>query len=236
MITFSAVTVRIGGARPLSDLTVELDGDVHGVIGPNGAGKTTLLNTLSGFLPVTDGTVSAFGTDLAGMSSRRRARWGIRRTFQTECLATDLTGRSNVAVMADEMVPRSRRRAAVQRALEVTGLAEPDVPVGAMNAYQRKLVEIGRALVGQPRLLLLDEPGGGIGTQESEHLSEVIRRIPQEYGAMVVLVDHDVELVASTCPQVTVLDFGSLLASGPTQSVLAEPRVRDAWLGTADVT
>jgi ABC-type branched-subunit amino acid transport system ATPase component len=235
MIALSGVTVRLGGARPLSDLTVTLDGDVHGVIGPNGAGKTTLLNLVSGFADLTAGDVRAFDRDLSTMSPRRRALWGVRRTFQTECLAGELTGRGNVAVMADGAVPRRERRAAVQQALEVTGLAEPDLPTGAMNAYQRKLVEIARALVGAPRVLLLDEPGGGIAPQETEALKTVIRRIPEAYGAMVVLVDHDVDLVAATCPRVTVLDFGELLATGPTAEVLEDDRVRAAWLGTADV-
>jgi branched-chain amino acid transport system ATP-binding protein len=235
MIALSGVTVQLGGARPLSDLTATLDGDVHGVIGPNGAGKTTLLNLLSGFVGLTAGSVHAFDVDLSTMSPRKRALWGVRRTFQTECLAPELTGRGNIAVMADEAQPRSRRKAAVEQAIEVTALTEPDVPTGAMNAYQRKLVEIARALVGEPRVLLLDEPGGGIAQQESEALKTVIRHIHEAYGAMVVLVDHDVDLVAATCPRVTVLDFGELLASGPTNEVLEDDKVRAAWLGTADV-
>jgi ABC-type branched-subunit amino acid transport system ATPase component len=234
VIELSGVTVQLGGARPLSELTVDLDGPVHGVIGPNGAGKTTLLNVLSGFLDI-GGEIRAFGTDLHPMSARRRALWGMRRTFQTECLATALTGRANMAVMADTSLPRDRRHRAVAQALEVTELEEPDAPVAALNSYQRKLVEIGRALVGAPRVLLLDEPGGGIGTGEREHLARVIGRIPAEYGAMVVLVDHDVELVATCCPRVTVLDFGELLATGEAREVLARRSVRDAWLGTEDV-
>jgi branched-chain amino acid transport system ATP-binding protein len=235
VIELRDVTVVLGGARPLSGLTADLDGAVHGVIGPNGAGKTTLLNALSGFVDLAGGTLRAFDTDLHRMSPRRRALWGLRRTFQTECLAPELTARANVEVMADMSLGRSARRAAVDRALALVGVGDPDAPASTLDGYQRRLVEIARALAGEPRLLLLDEPGGGIAGQETERLAALIRRIPDEYGAMVVLVDHDVELIASTCPRVTVLDFGELLASGPTDEVLAEQRVREAWLGTVDV-
>ncbi len=232
MITINSLSVDFGGVRPLSNLTVELSKPVHGVIGPNGAGKTTLLNVLSGFVVPVSGTMNVDGHDLLAMSARKRARWGLRRTFQTEQLAADLTARENITVMLDSTDGRHRHRAQVDDMCDVLGIVRRDVPVGALDTYERRMTELGRALVGHPKVVLLDEPGAGLSTRESGALANIIRSIPERFGAQVVLIDHDIDMIIDTCEWVAVLDFGQLLANGPTASVLDDDRVKTAYLGT----
>ncbi|EHN10218.1 Branched-chain amino acid transport ATP-binding protein LivG (TC 3.A.1.4.1) [Patulibacter medicamentivorans] len=235
MITIDGLTVQLGGVRPLSDLTVQLDAPIHGVIGPNGAGKTTLLNVLSGLVRPASGRIACDGVALHRMGARRRARWGVRRTFQTECLAERLSARANVAVAVDATSSRRQRAATVERALALTGIADPERPVATLDGFQRRLVEIARALAGAPQVVLLDEPAGGLSGAESAALATLVRAIPEACGAQVVLVDHDVELIAAVCPRVTVLDFGEHLATGATRATLDDDRVRAAWLGNREV-
>ena len=121
-------------------------------------------------------------------------------------------------------------------AIEYVGLeVPPAVKVGGLGARDRRLVEIARAVVGAPRVVLLDEPAAGLPDEETEHLGVVIRRIPEKFGALVILVDHDMSLVSACCETTAVLDFGKLIASGPTAEVLADENVMRAYLGTADV-
>jgi ABC-type branched-subunit amino acid transport system ATPase component len=112
---------------------------------------------------------------------------------------------------------------------------DPDAPVGSLGQRDRRLVEVARAIVGRPRLVLLDEPAAGLPDEETEHLGGVIRRIPEEIGALTILVDHDMSLVSGCCATTAVLDFGKLLASGPTAQVLRDERVMRAYLGTEEV-
>jgi branched-chain amino acid transport system ATP-binding protein len=235
VIQLDGLTVQLGGVRPIDALTVELDASVHGVVGPNGAGKTTLLNVLSGLISTVSGSFAVDGVPMERLSARRRALWGVRRTFQTERLAPQLSARDNVAVAADAMLPRRERARAIQRALDFTGVQTSDLPAVALDGFQRRLVEIARALVGRPRVVLLDEPASGLSGGESLHLEQLLGAVRSEYGAQVILVDHDVDLIARTCERVAVLDFGVLLAEGPTATVLQDEHVRAAWLGTAEV-
>ena len=235
MIAISELTVQLGGVRALDALTADLDAPIHGVIGPNGAGKTTLLNALSGFVRETSGSITVAGTPIHAMPARERAVWGLRRTFQTERLAPRLTGRDNVAVAADCTMRRRDRHEAIERALDFVGLQAGDEVAASMDGFGRRLVELARAVVGNPKVVLLDEPAGGLSQSESEQLEAILRRIPDTFDAQVILVDHDVALIARACARVTVLDFGCLLATGETQDVLRDPRVRAAWLGTAEV-
>lgn len=233
MIEITNLTMTFGGVRALDDLTVTLDDSIIGIIGPNGAGKTTLLNVMSGFLVPTAGTVQAFGADLLAMPAHQRARWGLRRTFQTEQVVDDLTLWDNVAVMLDPVrQTRGNRRAQVEAAISHVGLRGKEEQLGQqLNAFERRMAEIARAIVGTPKVVLMDEPGGGLGQNESEMLSKVITAIPEKFGAMVLLIDHDVELIATTCPSTAVLDFGSLITYGPTKDVLQDERVKAAYLG-----
>jgi branched-chain amino acid transport system ATP-binding protein len=207
------------------------------LIGPNGAGKTTFFNVLSGFVRPARGAIQAFGDDLLSMADFRRARWGLRRTFQTEMAIEGLSVFDNVAMIHEHSgAKRSTRRADVLEAMEFVGLAvPPKTKVGGLSAHNRRLVELARAVVGRPRVVLLDEPAAGLPAEETEQMGAVIQRIPQEFGALVILVDHDMELVSAVCSTTAVLDFGRVIALGPTPDVLADEHVRRAYLGTEEV-
>ena len=239
MIEIKDLTVRFGGVTPLDHMTITFEEGTNGLIGPNGAGKTTFFNVLSGFVRPAEGSVTAFGENLLTMAHFRRARWGLRRTFQTEQAIEELSLYDNVA-MVEEHSSRnggSSRREDVIGALKFVGLGDrdPGTRVGTLGARERRLVEIARAVVGKPRAVLLDEPAAGLSDEETEHMGSVIRRIPGEIGALVILVDHDMSLVSSCCELTSVLDFGKLIASGPTDEVLRNEHVIRAYLGSEEV-
>ena len=237
MIEIKSLTVRFGGVVPINDMNVTMGTGINGLIGPNGAGKTTFFNVLSGFVRPADGSVSAFGDDLLAMPDFRRVRWGLRRTFQTEQAIAEMSVFENVLMVLEHSgVAASGRRKAVVDAVDYVGLgALLNKPVGGLGAAERRLVEVARAVVGEPRLVLLDEPAAGLPEEETEALGEVIKQIPERTGALTILVDHDMELVGATCENVAVLDFGHVIASGPTREVLDNPKVMAAYLGTEDV-
>jgi ABC-type branched-subunit amino acid transport system ATPase component len=231
------LTVRFGGVVPIERMTVTFAAGTCGLIGPNGAGKTTFFNVLSGFVRPFAGGVRAFGEDLLAMPDFKRARWGLRRTFQTEQAIANLTVADNVLLVHEHSGgDRATRRDDVDRAIAFVGLeAVAHRLVGGLGAAQRRLVEIARAVVGAPRLVLLDEPAAGLPEEETAHLAGLIRRIPEETGALAILVDHDMSLVSACCTTTAVLDFGRLIADGPTAAVLRDPQVVRAYLGTEEV-
>jgi ABC-type branched-subunit amino acid transport system ATPase component len=236
VIEVAGLTVKFGGVTSLDDMSVRFDVGTCGLIGPNGAGKTTFFNVLSGFVRPATGSVKAFGEDLLGMAHYRRARWGLRRTFQTEQAIEELSVFDNVAMVHEHSkVSGSNRRQEVLGALEFVGLTAPDAKVQTLGAGDRRLVEVARAVVGKPRLVLLDEPAAGLPDEETAHLGEVIRKIPEVTGALTILVDHDMSLVSACCTTTAVLDFGKLLAAGPTSELLRDERVVRAYLGTEEV-
>ncbi len=236
MIEVSGLTVRFGGVVPIDDMTVTLSGGTCGLIGPNGAGKTTFFNVLSGFVKPVAGTVRAFGEDLLALADFRRARWGVRRTFQTEQAIADLSVFDNVLLVHENTGGgRATRRQDVMDAVAFVGLdRSAQRRVGTLGVGERRLVEVARAVVGMPRLVLLDEPAAGLPEDETEHLGQLIRRIPEETGAPVILVDHDMSLVSACCATTAVLDFGKLIASGTTGEVLRNEHVIRAYLGTEE--
>jgi branched-chain amino acid transport system ATP-binding protein len=238
LIEIKDLTVRFGGVTPVDKMTVTFEDGTNGLIGPNGAGKTTFFNVLSGFVRPSEGSVTAFGDNLLGMAHYRRARWGLRRTFQTEQAIADLTIYDNV-LMVHEHAPkgsRGSREDDVLRAIEFAGLtASPYTRVGTLGAGDRRLVEIARAVVGNPRVVLLDEPAAGLPDEETERMSAVIQKIPEKIGALTILVDHDMSLVSACCGKTAVLDFGKLIAAGDTGDVLRNDQVKQAYLGTEEV-
>jgi branched-chain amino acid transport system ATP-binding protein len=234
VIRISNLTVQFGGVRPLDALDADLDAPIVGLVGPNGAGKTTLINVLSGLVKPLSGRVEADGIDLLAATATARVRWGLRRTFQTEQIVNELTTWDNVLAVLDHLPAKTDAAAQVADALAFVGLAAASGRMGAqLSLFERRLTEIARTLVGRPRLILLDEPGAGLTEVETDHLRDRVLAVPDRFGAHVVLVDHDVDLIAATCRQTLVLDFGKKLALGPTAEVLADPVVRQAYLGTA---
>jgi branched-chain amino acid transport system ATP-binding protein len=237
MIEVEGLTVRFGGVTPLDDMTVSFPGGTCGLIGPNGAGKTTFFNVLSGFVRPRKGGVRVFGEDLLRMTDYKRARWGLRRTFQQEQAIQRLSVFENVAMIHEHSGgKRASRAEAVADALAFVGL-EPELSgyrVGGLGVGLRRLVELARAVVGSPRVVLLDEPAAGLPDDLTAHIGEVIKAIPERLGALVVLVDHDMSLVSKCCETTAVLDFGKLIASGPTAEVLRNEHVVRAYLGTED--
>jgi branched-chain amino acid transport system ATP-binding protein len=233
MIALEGLTVKFGGLVALDAISARFEAAVSGIIGPNGAGKTTTMNVISGFLTPRSGAVIVDGTDLVAMSPHMRPRWGLRRSFQREQICDDLTVRDNLLSLADNLPgSRAARRADVDAALAFVGITAMADRMGAtLNTYERRLTDLARCLVGQPRLIMLDEPAGGLTVGESAHLGDLIMRIRERYQAQVLVIDHDVDLITRICAQTLVLDFGRRIAFGPTAEVLADPAVKAAYLG-----
>ena len=238
MIDVEGLSVHFGGVVSLDQMTIQFPEGTCGLIGPNGAGKTTFFNVLSGFVTPRSGRIDAFGQDLLSIPDYKRARWGLRRTFQTEQAIEKLTVFENVATVYEHSDTRGKagRTAAVDEALDFVGLTDlAQHTVRTLGAKERRFIEVARALVGQPKLILLDEPAAGLPDAETALLGRIIRSIPERVGATVILVDHDMSLVQACCDWSAVLDFGRLLASGPTHQVLRDPKVMKAYIGTEEV-
>ena len=237
-----------GGVAAISDLSFAVpEGEIYAVIGPNGAGKTTLFNMLSGVYVPSAGEVRFAGASLAGLGPHQVAARGIKRTFQNLQIFFNMTALENVMVgchlrthsglfAAALRLPRVRReerevRAWAREALDFCGLgAIADTPASALPYGQLKKLEIARALVAQPRLLLMDEPAAGLNDTETVELRELVRRI-RDRGVTVLLVEHNMGLVMEVSDTVLVLDYGSKLAEGTTSEVQNDPRVIAAYLG-----
>lgn len=233
MIRIEALTVQFGGVRPLDALTGEFTAPICGLIGPNGAGKTTLLNVLSGFVRPIAGAAYLDSAPLGRLSPARRVMLGLRRTFQQELIVDELTARENIQAVADHVCrSRPEARDEIDRALSFTGMAGRAQVVGReLNLFERRLIEIGKTLIGHPKVILLDEPAAGLNDSETDKLHALLANIPERFDTQVVLIDHDADLIASLCIETMVLDFGKLLAFGPTRTVLDDPGVRRAYLG-----
>jgi branched-chain amino acid transport system ATP-binding protein len=234
MIEITDLSVQFGGVRSLDEVTLTFPGGNCGLIGPNGAGKTTLFNVLSGFVTPVAGRVVADDIDLLDMTDYRRARWGMRRTFQTVQTIESLTVYENVRTVHEHAAAgsRSERQDAVDDVLAFTGLTGVrDDVVRTLSQRDRRFIEVARAVVGEPKAVLLDEPAAGLPDEETEQLAEIIRSVPGRTGATVILVDHDMSLVQACCDWTAVLDFGRLVAAGPTAEVLRDQRVLAAYVG-----
>ncbi|MGB4345582.1 MAG: ATP-binding cassette domain-containing protein [Burkholderiaceae bacterium] len=237
MIEINDICVQFGGVKPIDGLTVKLTKPIVGLIGPNGAGKTTLLNVLSGFVQPKTGWVKVNGELITGLPAHKRAEFGLRRTFQTDQIADDLTLLENVQAIADQVKfdSHAAHTKAILSAIDFVGLSHRLNRRGSdLSTEERHLAEIAKALIGSPKLVMLDEPGAGMSGAESEHLEKVIKGIPAYCKAQVFLIDHDVDLIAACCNETMVLDFGKLLALGSTQEVLKNPEVQQAYLGNFD--
>lgn len=238
MIEITDLSVQFGGVRSLDEVTLTFPDGTCGLIGPNGAGKTTLFNVLSGFVTPVSGRVVIDDLDLLDMTDYRRARWGVRRTFQTVQTIESLTVYENVRTVHEHAAEdsRSERQDAVDDVLSFVGLNDVrDDVVRTLSQRDRRFIEVARAIVGAPRVVLLDEPAAGLPEEETEHLAQIIRSVPERTGATVILVDHDMSLVQACCEWTAVLDFGRLVAAGPTAEVLHDERVIAAYVGDEEV-
>lgn len=236
MIELENLTVKFGGVVALDAISATFSAPVSGIIGPNGAGKTTTMNVISGFLNCT-GRIAQDGEDIGHLAAHKRARWGLRRSFQKEQIADDLTVADNLRVILDGLSSsQADKRADLDRALEVTGLiSRANSPAHELNAFERRLTDVARCIVGKPRIVMFDEPGGGLSREEAGRLGDLILQVHDLTGATTLVIDHDVDLIERICVDTLVLDFGKRIAFGPTREVLDDPKVQAAYLGIEEV-
>jgi branched-chain amino acid transport system ATP-binding protein len=247
----SEISKSFSGIQALDKVTINvMTGERVGLIGPNGAGKTTFFNCLLGVLAPDEGTVRFLDRDVSNLPVHKRARAGIGRTFQRIELFSDTTVREHLLIAErvhngtgafwKDLLGLGRPTAAeidrCDEVLDLLGLLDlGDEPIESLSLGQGRLVEVGRALMTEPSLLLLDEPSSGLDREETAALATTLREIQAEKGFAILLVEHDVDLVASFTERLYVLDFGSLIAQGPTAETLRDPAVRTAYLGTLEV-
>ncbi|MFN2614389.1 MAG: ABC transporter ATP-binding protein [Actinomycetota bacterium] len=243
------IGIRFGGVQALNDVSFSVNrGEIFGLIGPNGAGKTTLFNCVSGLLKPDTGRVIYDGKDIRHLPPHRRARLGIARTFQNLRLFLRLSVLENVMLPADARAARGivsdalrlplaayeeHRATEMARAmlhyLELSDVA--DTPAGDLPVGIQRRVELARALVSHPTLLLLDEPAAGLDQKETAELGKVLFDVRARFGITMLLVDHDMSLVMRVCDFIDVLDFGRLISSGTPDRVRDDPEVVRAYLG-----
>lgn len=244
-------TVKFGALVALNGVTLQADGPAKlGLIGPNGAGKTTLLSAITGFVPLSDGSVMLDGENITRFDVQKRVARGVMRSFQTARLLEDEDVRTNVLLGCNPIPgPGSIRqlfgtigyrrwnKQAQLRANEVEELfgisSISNVRVSELPSAQRRFVELARILVSQPKVLLLDEPAAGLDHGERRQLESVLHRIAEDYSTLLILVEHDVMVVRNVCDYTFVLSEGALLAQGATDQVLNDPAVVDAYFGGA---
>ena len=251
MLEVKNLGISFGGLRAVDDFNLSIEqGQLYGLIGPNGAGKTTVFNMLTGVYKPTDGKIFLDGENITGKSTIEINKEGIARTFQNIRLFSDLSVLDNVKAGLHNQkeyeystltgilrLPRYHQaeKAMNEKAMELLKVFELDgeADYKASNlpyGKQRKL-EIARALATNPKLLLLDEPAAGMNPNETAELMETIRFVRDHFGMTILLIEHDMKLVSGICERLTVLNFGQVLCTGPTQEVLSNPEVIKAYLG-----
>jgi ABC-type branched-subunit amino acid transport system ATPase component/branched-subunit amino acid ABC-type transport system permease component len=247
-LSIVGLTVRFSAVVAVDGVSMEVrPGEVVGLIGPNGAGKTTLIDAVTGFVPASGGSISLDGDRLDGQNATQRARRGLRRSFQSLELFEDISVEQNIRAGAD---------AGARRLSWITDLFWPGrhdlspTAIAAIHEFQleqdldklpdelpygrRRLVGIARTVASGPSVVMLDEPAAGLDEKESAELSRLIRRLADERNMAVLLVEHDVGLVMSTCDRIVVIDFGAVIATGTPAEIRENPAVKDAYLGHAD--
>jgi len=221
-------------------------GELRAVIGPNGAGKTTFFNLISGLLRPTAGQVWFAGDNITGQSIVHRVAQGIVRTFQITEILPDLSVFENIRIGVETAaglnskpwIARKQRAALdhrVNELIEIVGLKGKERRVvGELAHGDQRVVEVATALSLNPRLLLLDEPTAGMGDSETEHMVELVRRLHTEQGVSILFIEHDIDIVFGIAQRITVLDQGRVLADGKPDAISQDPKVRAAYLGSAE--
>ena len=247
-LVVSGLTKRFGGLVAVDDVSLELAlGECLGLIGPNGAGKTTVFTLVAGEATPDDGSVALSGRSMNGLAPHERARRGIARTYQRlevfpqmtvleHLLVAQEAHRGTTGVFRDLIGRGAPREEEIGRAmvvLERVGLVDKvDAIVGTLSLGTCRLVELARALVTSPRVLLADEPSSGLDSNETAVVGELLASLRDE-GLSLILVEHDLSLVSSVTDRVTVLNLGRTIATGTYDEVMADPAVRTAYLGVA---
>jgi branched-chain amino acid transport system ATP-binding protein len=251
ILTLRGVCKSFGGIQAVSSITFDVaPGEIVGLVGPNGAGKTTLFNCVCGQLRPEMGEVVFDGTALIGLPTYRRARLGIGRTYQRVEVFTDMSVRDHL--MVAERARRGEGRLwrdllnlskptvdeveRVEATLELVGITHlAGTSVNALGLGNCRLVELARALATEPKILLADEPSSGLDLRETSEVSAVLRTVQRERGTAILLVEHDLAMVGDVVDRVVVMDLGAMLAEGTFDEVMADPVVRDAYLGQMGV-
>jgi len=245
LLRAEGVAKAFGGVQALQDCTVEVEqGTIAGLIGPNGSGKTTLFNIMTGYERVDSGDVYLGDKKITNRPPQRVFALGIGRTFQLTRIFPRLTVLENMLIAAQHGGGRARnplakaggnaeRRRAIEL-LEFTGIAGHAAALADTLSYgQRKLLELSYVLVADPAIVLLDEPAGGVNPSLIQHLAGRIREL-NAAGKTFLIVEHNMDFVMSLCGHVTVLDYGTVVASGPPAIIRSDPRVLDAYLGITE--
>jgi branched-chain amino acid transport system ATP-binding protein len=249
VLRLTAVELAFDGNRVLSGVDLAFAPGFNGLIGPNGAGKTTLFNVISGYAKPSTGTVELLGRKLTGLSSVEIARAGVGRTFQSPKLVLDATVLENTLLgrhylyrwghFAELIQWRAAReeethaRQVCMEALAQFGLAEfAHRSAQSLSLGSQKLVEVARALVGEPKVVLLDEPAAGLGAEDARLMLKGLRSYAQNHRIAFVIIEHDLELVTDLCDTVSVLDYGKIIASGRPTEVTSNHAVIEAYLGS----
>ncbi len=247
LLEVTAVSKSFGGIAAVSDMSFTLSrGESVGLVGPNGAGKTTLFNCICGQLKPERGSITLLGENIVDLPVYKRARRGIGRTYQRVEVFPDMNVREHLLVaerahrgdghlwqdLLNMSKPKAEELQRVAEILSLVGIADrADMPVSALGLGSCRLVELARALVSDPVLLLADEPSSGLDMQETEELAHVLRTLQRERGMAVLLVEHDLSMVGAVVDRTLVMDLGSMVAEGTFDEVMADPKVRNAYLG-----
>lgn len=246
LLKLENVSRRFGAVKALSDISLSVEqGELRAIIGPNGAGKTTLFNLISGFFPPSDGRIIFEDVPITAVNPAALVKMGIIRTFQITEVFLDLTVYENLRVAVETAMGlnvrpwisrgmRTKINDRVDELMEIVKIThKADRVAGEMSHGDQRVVEVGIALSRQPKLLLLDEPTAGMGDEETNHMTGLIRALNKEQKITMLFIEHDMSIVFGVADRITVLDNGAMLAEGNAAEIAANPRVQSAYLGAA---